>query len=76
MLWEKNVFIFLLDHANPTQLYHVIRLYLVALSCLLLVKAAGLCFPLAGKSCKLLRTPPFLSLTNTTLFGILTLEGH
>ncbi len=56
---------------NPTPLDHVTRLYLVYIFLLdtVLVKVAGSCFQLAGKSWLFLRHL-FWSLTNPTLLGI------
>jgi hypothetical protein len=49
---EKNIFIFLPVNVNSTPLDPVIRLYLFysTFSCILLVKAAGPCFPLVDKN--------------------------
>ncbi len=49
-------FIFIPVNANPIPLDHVLRLYLACISGLLLAKAAGSDFPLAGKRCKFYAT--------------------
>jgi hypothetical protein len=50
----KIIFLFLPVNANSSRLDPVIRLNLVysTFSCILLVNAAGPCFPLPGKGCK------------------------